>query len=74
MILHVIIHLGQMISFPNLSRRQIEKLSDISSDLGLVAAASVIIPAVLEKFNVVQLLFGAIASVAFWFISLLLRR
>ena len=57
-----------------LNDRQLEKLSDISSDLGLVSAASIVLPAVFDRFNSMLLIFGAIASFSFWIISLALRR
>lgn len=63
-----------MISFFRLSKRQLEKLSDISSDVGLIALASVVLPAALDKFNPVAVLLGLLATFIFWTISLFLRR
>lgn len=37
--------------FPKLSYDQIKKLSDISSDIAVVAVASVALPAVLNQYN-----------------------
>jgi len=59
---------------PKLSRKQIAKLSDISSDVGLVFLASVVIPAALDKFNLVAVVLGLTATFIFWIISLTLRR
>lgn len=63
-----------MFPFPRLNNKQIEKLSDISSDVGLVAIASVVLPAVFDKFNPAVLLLGSIATVGFWILSIWLRR
>ena len=57
-----------------LSETQLEKLSDIASDVGLVALASVVLPAVLDKFNMTEVLLGSVATVFFWTVSILLRR
>ena len=57
-----------------LNRRQIDKLSDISSDLALVAVAAVILPAAFDKFDSTKILLGSAAAITFWLISLLLRR
>lgn len=53
---------------------QIAKLSDIASDIGLVALASVVLPAVLDKFNLLMIILGSVAALALWIISILLRR
>lgn len=57
-----------------LNDRQLAKLSDISSDLGLVSTASIILPAVFDRFNLTLLVVGTVASFSFWIISLVLRR
>lgn len=61
-------------SFPRLNDKQTEKLSDLSSDVGLVALASVVLPSVFDKFNPAVLLLGSIATVGFWVLSIWLRR
>lgn len=60
--------------FPELNKRRLEKLSDIASDVGLVTLASVVLPAVLDRFNSILAFFGLIATVGFWGFSLWLRR
>ncbi|HCB22481.1 hypothetical protein A3B42_00165 [Candidatus Daviesbacteria bacterium RIFCSPLOWO2_01_FULL_38_10] len=57
-----------------LNKKQLDKLSDIASDLALVAVASVILPAALDKFNLTKILLGSVASIIFWLISLWFRR
>lgn len=57
-----------------LNARQLDKLSDISSDVGLVALASVALPALFEKFNILVILIGSSLTIMFWAISLWLRR
>ena len=57
-----------------LSRKQIDKLSDISSDIGLIALASVVLPATLDKFNPIAVALGLLATFIFWVISLALRK
>ena len=57
-----------------LSKNQIEKLSDIFSDVGLVALASIVIPAVLNKFDIILVSIGFIFTILSWIISLRLRK
>ena len=57
-----------------LSKKQLDKLSDISSDVGLIALASVVIPAALDKFNPIAVALGLLATFIFWVISLALRK
>lgn len=66
--------MNSLIIFPKLNEDQIEKLSDISSDIGLVSLASVVLPAVFDKFNSVMILLGSIATIGFWLLSVWLRR
>lgn len=60
--------------FPKLVDGQIHKLADIASDIGLVALASVALPAILDQTNTLRIVFGSIAIVFFWFFSLWLLR
>lgn len=60
--------------FPQLSKHQLDKLSDIASDVGLVSLASVVLPAVLDRVDVVKVLLGSVATIFFWLFSLRLRR
>lgn len=57
-----------------LNQKQIEKLSDISSDIGLVALASVAIPGFLNKFDLIETTSGGVTTLCFWIISLWFRR
>lgn len=57
-----------------LSKKQIDKLSDISSDLGLVAVASVVIPAAVDRFSLVAVVYGLLVALGFWIFSIMLRR
>ena len=61
-------------SFPRLNEKQLEKLSDISSDVGLIALAVVAIPAVLDKFDLFRVVLGLIGTILFWVFSLWLKR
>lgn len=63
-----------MLIIVKLKRRQIDKLSDIASDIGLVSAASIILPAVLDKFDQIRVLLGLLITLAFWSYSIWLRR
>lgn len=53
---------------------QLKKLADISSDMGQVAVASVVIPAFLDKPNLLLALLGVGAAVNFWALSLYLLK
>jgi hypothetical protein len=57
-----------------LRRRQLDQLSDIASDVGLVALASVVLPAVLDKFDPIEVGLGLLATILFWSISLWLKK
>ncbi|HCS79420.1 TPA: hypothetical protein DIV55_06835 [Patescibacteria group bacterium] len=48
--------------FPQLNKRQLEKLSDISSDIALVSLASVVLPAVFDRYNSEMVALGSIIS------------
>ncbi len=57
-----------------LNEKQLEKLSDISSDIALVALASVVLPATLDSFSLVRIILGIIFTFLFWIISVVLRK
>lgn len=57
-----------------LNERQIDKLSDIASDLGLVAVASVILPAVFDKYNSDRVTLGLVIALVCWIYSMWLRK
>lgn len=60
--------------FYKLNGGQIDKLADISSDVALVSLASVVIPALFDKLNPILVGLGLLATVAFWIISLWLKK
>lgn len=55
---------------PRLAENQIQKLADIASDTGLIALGSVVIPAVLDHTNVLQMTLGLITTIFLWLISI----
>lgn len=57
-----------------LNQKQIEKLSDIIADIGVVGFASVVIPAAFDKFDIADIILGVIAALLLFVISLWLRR
>lgn len=59
---------------PKLNRKQLDKLSDIASDVALVSLASIVLPAMFDRFDVTVVLLGLLATIFLWAISLLLRR
>ena len=61
-------------SILKLNEKQLEKMSDIAGDLGLVSIASVVLPFVFDKFNAMAVLLGSLATIIFWLISIWLRR
>lgn len=62
------------LKIPKLNKQQIEKLSDIASDIALVSLASVFLPAVFEKFNMVYLIAGSTITIGFWIASVWFRK
>ena len=66
--------LGLMKKLFKLNRDQMMKLSDIFSDAGLVALATIILPSILDKPDDQRVLFGWTMAVLCWLTSLLLRR
>ncbi len=63
-----------MPTIPVLNQRQLEKLSDIASDLALVSVASLVLPAVFDRFDSIKIVLGTVSIIVFWYISLWLRR
>ncbi|MEK7618260.1 MAG: hypothetical protein AAB410_03875 [Patescibacteria group bacterium] len=57
-----------------LSDEQLTKLSDISSDLGVVAVASVVLPALLDKFKILPILLGGCIAIILLVTSLWLLK
>lgn len=58
----------------NLNDRQLDKMSDITGDLGLASVVSIILPSVFGKLNQIEALLGFLATIIFWAISIWLRR
>lgn len=59
---------------PKLNSEQLDKVSDIVSDVGLIALATVVLPALLDKFDIGKVILGLIIAFTFWFVSIWLRR
>ncbi|MBI2051675.1 hypothetical protein HYT33_02840 [Candidatus Roizmanbacteria bacterium] len=53
-----------------LNKTQVEKISDIASDLGLVAVASIVLPAVVDRLNGLLVILGTAMACLCWYISL----
>lgn len=60
--------------YVKLNEKQLEKLSDIAVDVGSISLASVVLPALLDKFNILVLLCGTVATIFFWIFSIWIRR
>lgn len=48
----------------------LSKLADISADLGTVFMASIVLPVILDKFEISFLVGGAVVAILFWSMSL----
>lgn len=57
-----------------LTEKQIDRLSEISSNIATVVLASVILPAILDKFDPTSILIGSLITLSFWMASIWLRR
>ncbi|MBI3559888.1 hypothetical protein HY087_02065 [Candidatus Gottesmanbacteria bacterium] len=57
-----------------LTKHRLDKLSDIASDVGLVSLASVVLPAVLDKFDLTQVILGGTAALICWVVSIWIRK
>lgn len=60
--------------FTRLNRRQIDQLSSIAADAGLVSLATVVLPALLDKVDLNQIVLGLIVTLILWAISLWLKK
>ncbi len=63
-----------MIPIRRLNNKQLDKLSDIASDVGLISLASVVLPAILDRVNLVLVVLGLLATSGFWSFSIWLKR
>lgn len=59
---------------PKLSSHQLDRLSDIYAQIGTVSLASIAIPSLLDKFNLLIVVLGLSVAVLCWFISIYIRR
>lgn len=57
-----------------LSDSQLSTLSDICLEIGAIALASVVLPAVLDTFRPLPAIFGFLTSLIFWTISIILSK
>lgn len=56
------------------NRRQLDKLADIFSDIGLVIFASMVIPYLFDRINLNMLILGLVATLISWTISLNIKK
>ncbi len=56
------------------TKNQWAKLSDIASNLGILSASSVVVPAIIDKPNSQGLILGVIATLGFWYLSLFFAK
>ena len=59
-------------AFPmlNLTEKQLGKVADILADIGVLVAASTILPSILVKFNLRIVILGLIATLILFFFSI----
>lgn len=63
-----------MTSIPELNKSQLDKLSDICSDSGILSVGSIAVPALFDKFNILLAVVGTLLTIILWIVSLWLRR
>lgn len=59
---------------PKLSSDQVQKLSDIVADTGIVSLGSVILPVILSQLKPIYLIIGMPLTLLFWTTSIVLLR
>lgn len=57
-----------------LTAEQFDKLGDITADLGVVAVASVVLPALLDRFHLMVAIFGFISAAGLLLLSIWLVK
>lgn len=57
-----------------LTDNQWKRISDISNNLGLLIAASVVLPYILEKPNLLAAILGIVVSLTLWYISIVTAK
>jgi hypothetical protein len=64
-----------MKAFPKqFSESQIARLADMSSDLGMVFTASVVLPTLMNEFSWSNLVYGSVCATGFIFMSFKLSK
>lgn len=58
----------------NTTDARLNRLSEICANVAQVSLASIVVPFLLEKFDLLVLLWGSVTTITFWFLSLLLAR
>lgn len=53
---------------------KLNRLSEISSSIGQIAAVSIVIPFLVDKFNPVMLIWGLVMAITFWILSILFAQ
>lgn len=56
------------------TKARLNRLAEICSDIAQIALASVVLPFLLDKFNLQMVLLGLITALSFWILSLFLSR
>ena len=59
---------------PKLNHTQIAKLADMSSEVAIVALASIALPAILERVHIFLAIAGIIVALLLWIMSLWLLK
>ena len=57
-----------------LNEKQIDTVSEILSNIAVVSLASVVLPAMLDRFNLILVIWGSLASIFLWIASIWLRK
>lgn len=63
-----------MRKIPTKNKAKLNKLSDICADIAQVAFASIVLPFLIDKFDLRMVLLGVITALTFWAASLILAR
>lgn len=57
-----------------LNEKQIDKLADIASDIGLITLATIVLPAAFDRVDLNKLILGSVATLIFWIASIGLKK
>lgn len=58
----------------NVTEARLNRLSEICSDIAQIALASIVIPFIINQFNVIMPVIGLAIALTFWIISYYLAR